>query len=111
MDIIDYVPWKDMIAISNDRSLALHSDKDGGMMWIQLRVDKPPLNNPKVRQAIAWAVDRQAVLDSVFFGRGRLLGGLPRHHPLALGHRHDNKYVFYYTTLRAEPAGRQELLA
>lgn len=101
VDIIDYVPWKDMVAISNDRSLALHSDKDGGMMWIQIRVDKPPLNNPKVRQAIAWAIDRQAVLESVFFGRGRVLGGLPAP-PWMLGYSPDRQGVYGLNVAKAK---------
>ena len=77
VDIIDYVPWKDMSTIEADKKLALYSDKEGAMMFLVMRVDKPPLNNPKVRQAISYAIDRKAVLDTVFFGRGRVLGGLP----------------------------------
>ena len=77
VDIIDYVPWKDMMTIEADRKLALYSDKEGAHMYLMMGVDKPPLNHPKVRQAINYAIDRQAVLDAVFFGRGRLLGGLP----------------------------------
>ena len=76
VDIIDYVPWKDMAAIEADKRLALHSDKEGAQMFLVMRVDKPPLDNPKVRQAINYAIDKQAVLDTVFFGRGRVLGGL-----------------------------------
>ncbi len=77
VDIIDYVPWKDMVAIEADKKLALYSDREGAHMYLLMGVDKPPLNHPKVRQAINYAIDRQAVLDAVFFGRGRVLGGLP----------------------------------
>ncbi len=77
VDIIDYVPWKDMSAIEADKKLALYSDKEGAHMYLLMGVDKPPLSHPKVRQAINYAIDRQAVLDAVFFGRGKLLGGLP----------------------------------
>lgn len=77
VDIIDYVPWKEMRAIEADKKLALHSDKEGAHMYLLFGVDKPPLNNYKVRQAINYAIDRQAVLDTIFFGRGRVLGGLP----------------------------------
>ena len=77
VDIIDYVPWKDMMVIEADKKLALYSDKEGAHMYLMMSVDKPPLNHPKVRQAINYAIDRQAVLDAVFFGRGRILGGLP----------------------------------
>ncbi len=77
VDIIDYVPWKDMTAIEADKKLALYSDKEGAHMYLLMGVDKPPLSHPKVRQAINYAIDRQAVLDAVFFGRGKILGGLP----------------------------------
>jgi ABC-type transport system substrate-binding protein len=77
VDIIDYVPWKDMSIIEADRKLVLYSDREGAHMYLLMGVDKPPLDNPKVRQAINYAIDRQAVLDTIFFGRGRVLGGLP----------------------------------
>lgn len=77
VDIIDYVPWKDMMTIEADKKLALYSDREGAHMYLMMGVDKPPFNHPKVRQAINYAIDRQAVLDAVFFGRGKLLGGLP----------------------------------
>ncbi len=77
VDIIDYVPWKDMGLIEADRKLVLYSDREGAHMYLLMGVDKPPLDNPKVRQAINYAIDRQAVLDTIFFGRGRVLGGLP----------------------------------
>ncbi|HWT79512.1 MAG TPA: ABC transporter substrate-binding protein, partial [Candidatus Methylomirabilis sp.] len=77
VDIIDYVPWKDMSIIEADKKLALYSDREGAHMYLLMGVDKPPLDNPKVRQAINFALDRQSVLDTIFFGRGRVLGGLP----------------------------------
>ncbi|HWU37617.1 MAG TPA: ABC transporter substrate-binding protein, partial [Candidatus Acidoferrum sp.] len=77
VDIIDYVPWKDMSILEADRKLTLYSDREGAHMYLLMGVDKAPLDNPKVRQAINLAVDRQAVLDTIFFGRGRVLGGLP----------------------------------
>lgn len=77
VDIIDYVPWKDMSIIEADKKLVLYSDREGAHMYLLMGMDKPPLDNPKVRQAINYAIDRQAVLDTIFFGRGRVLGGLP----------------------------------
>lgn len=77
VDIIDYVPWKDMGLIEADKKLRLYSDREGAHMYLLLGVDRRPLTDPRVRQAISYAIDRQAVLDTVFFGRGRVLGGLP----------------------------------
>ena len=43
-------------------------------------VDKPPFNNKKLRQAVAWAIDKRAILAVAYFGvrRGRLRGGAHR---------------------------------
>jgi glutathione transport system substrate-binding protein len=75
VDLIDYVPWKQQAAVERDPNLKLHSDKEMLFMWLTFRMDKPPFDNPKVRQAIAWAVDRQAVVKNVFFGRGEIMTG------------------------------------
>ncbi|MEX3011101.1 ABC transporter substrate-binding protein [Hoeflea sp. TYP-13] len=42
----------------------------------------PPLDNPKVRQAIAHAIDRQAIIDGAMFGYGTPIGThFAPHHP------------------------------
>ncbi|MGA8923673.1 MAG: peptide ABC transporter substrate-binding protein [Candidatus Dormiibacterota bacterium] len=38
--------------------------------WIVFRVTSPPLNNPKLRQAIAEAIDRNAFVSQIFQGQG-----------------------------------------
>ena len=43
---------------------------------------KPPLDNPKVREAIAHAIDRQAIIDGAMFGYGTPIGThFAPHHP------------------------------
>lgn len=43
---------------------------------------KPPFDNPKVRQAIAHAIDRQAIIDGAMFGLGTPIGThFAPHHP------------------------------
>ena len=43
---------------------------------------KPPFDNPKVRQAIAHALDRQAIIDGAMFGQGTPIGThFAPHHP------------------------------
>jgi peptide/nickel transport system substrate-binding protein len=39
-----------------------------------LNTARPPLNNLKVRQAIAYAIDRKAIIDAVAFGEGEITG-------------------------------------
>jgi len=43
---------------------------------------KPPFDDPKVRQAIAHAIDRQAIIDGAMFGQGTPIGThFAPHHP------------------------------
>ncbi len=43
---------------------------------------KPPFDNPKVRQAIAHSIDRQAIIDGAMFGLGTPIGShFAPHHP------------------------------
>jgi peptide/nickel transport system substrate-binding protein/glutathione transport system substrate-binding protein len=75
VDMIDYLPWKQMAAVERDAKLRLLGDKEMLFMFALINFRKPPLDNPKVREAIARAVNREAMLKNVFFGRGQVIGG------------------------------------
>jgi oligopeptide transport system substrate-binding protein len=57
-------------AVSSDSGLSrqLVKTPDLTTFWIVFRVNSPPLNNLKVRQAIAQAIDRNAFVRQVFSG-------------------------------------------
>lgn len=42
----------------------------GGGFELVMRTDLPPFNDKRVRQAVSKALDRQAIIDTVLFGRG-----------------------------------------
>jgi peptide/nickel transport system substrate-binding protein len=44
-------------------------------IWLNTRV--PPFDNVKLRQAVAAALDRREIIDTVLLGRGRLTAALP----------------------------------
>jgi peptide/nickel transport system substrate-binding protein len=48
----------------------------GRWYWIMTEDTKPPIDNPLVRKAISFAIDRKAMADSLFFGHAKpILGG------------------------------------
>ena len=44
-----------------------------GVLWIWFNCAKPPFNDKRVRQAVAYAVDKKEVLKAVFWGLGKTL--------------------------------------
>jgi ABC-type transport system substrate-binding protein len=77
VDLIDYVPWKDMDAIRSDPKLRLYSDTASAGVWAFFNVARPPLDNITVRRAINWAANRDAMVKAAFFGNGSPMQNIP----------------------------------
>lgn len=62
-------------SVSGDSALSrqLVKTPDLTSFWIVFRTNSPPLDNPKLRQAIAQALDRDAFVAQVFAGQGQPL--------------------------------------
>ena len=48
-----------------------------GCNWIYFNVSKPPFNNKKVRQAIAYALDKKEMVKGMFWGLGEPVNNQP----------------------------------
>lgn len=59
-------------AVTGDSSLSRQLVRTPGLTvyWITFRTNSPPLDNARLRQAIAQALDRQAFVTQVFTGQG-----------------------------------------
>ncbi|WGF88033.1 ABC transporter substrate-binding protein [Marinivivus vitaminiproducens] len=76
VDLIEYVPWQSMAAIEGDSALRL-TTTNGPFMGLGFNGARGPFADPKVRQAAAFAINRQDIVDAVFFGRGAPLESIP----------------------------------
>lgn len=75
----------------------------GTPLGFYFNVKKPPLDDQSVRDAINFAVDRQAILDKVFFGIGKVEMSIAGHGVAGRLDDFDNKYPF-------DPAKSRQLL-
>jgi peptide/nickel transport system substrate-binding protein len=66
----DLVEPQDVPTIEGDENLELAERPAFNVAYVGINQAKPPMNNLKVRQAIAHGLDRQAVVDNFYGGRG-----------------------------------------
>ena len=70
VDFIEYAPAKDIPQMKADKTLAIAGDQNTNIRYLgfNLTMKDKPWANPKVRQAISMAMDRQAIVDAAFYG-------------------------------------------
>jgi peptide/nickel transport system substrate-binding protein len=76
IDLIEYVPWQTMAAIEADPRLKLDTT-NGPFMDLMFNGRTGPFRDPRVRRATGFAIRREDIVQSAFFGRGSPLRGLP----------------------------------
>ncbi len=77
-DISFDLPAKDFTEMKKQAKLKLVSNTIGnGMYSLELNVVKPPFNNMKVRQAIAYALPYDKIIEAAMYGHARPLFGGP----------------------------------
>lgn len=76
LDMIEYVPWQSMGAVEADPRLKLDTQY-GPFMDVLFNGTSGPFADPRVRRAVAHAVKREDIVKVAFFGRGKILEGVP----------------------------------
>lgn len=77
-DISFDLPAKDFVELKKDGKLKLVSNPIGnGMYSLELNVKNPPFDNEKVRQAVAYAIPYEKIVEAAMFGHARPLFGGP----------------------------------
>jgi peptide/nickel transport system substrate-binding protein len=79
-DIVDFVPFSQLEQLNAQPGIKAQNFPIQQTTFIILNVTKPPLNDLKVRQALNYATDKEAIIKSVFFGQGQVMNA-----PIPLG--------------------------
>lgn len=75
VDLIETVPWKDADSLEKTPNIKLDS-VNGPFMQLQFNTKFKPFNDPRVRQAISYAIDRKSIINTAFSGRGEAIYGM-----------------------------------
>lgn len=78
VDVITPVPPQFGLGLKNNPQVALNQSPGSAVFWVALNTEQKPLNDVRVRQALSFATDQQALLKAVMFGFGS-----PANSPLA----------------------------
>ncbi len=99
VDIIEYVPWKYSSIIEKDSKLKLDST-NGPFMLLQFNTHVKPFSDPRVRQAVSYAINRNVVLNTAFNGRGAPIYGIaiPKGY---MGYSERSNHYFSYNPAKA----------
>jgi peptide/nickel transport system substrate-binding protein len=75
LDLIDELPPKDVAPLKANPKLRVLETPGLGYRRIELNTTRPPFSAKPLRQAVAWAVNREAIHRAVFFATGAVAQG------------------------------------
>ena len=75
LHIAQFIPPHLLKRVSADKNVVVKSTSPVEVMFLAMNMKFKPWDNKKVRQAVAYAIDRQAIVNSIFQGGASLLHG------------------------------------
>jgi peptide/nickel transport system substrate-binding protein len=92
-DISYELPFKDFREMKAGGKLDVVSlPFSNGIQYIGMNVTKPPFDNPRVRQAVAYAIPYQKIMDAVLFGLANPMFGAAADKPTEVAWPQPTKY-------------------
>ncbi len=92
-DISYDLPNKDFVELKDSGKLTIISTPySNGIQYIGMNVKNPPFDNLKVRQAVAYALPYQKIMDAVLFGLAKPMFGAPANAPTEVAWPQPHKY-------------------
>lgn len=75
-DVIYTVPFNEVSALDTDPNVVVDSTPGGTVHFLAMVTNRPPFDDIRVRQALNYAIDRQAIVDTIFAGQATVANGL-----------------------------------
>jgi peptide/nickel transport system substrate-binding protein len=75
VDVIDFLSRENMATIKADPNLLLVAEDHPSAQSFDLEYGTPPYNDKRVRQALNYAVDKEAILKNLLGGAGNIMDG------------------------------------
>ncbi len=72
VDVIDFVPLSQVASVGSQPNLKSQAFTIAQMYFIMLNNEQKPLTDVKVRQALNYATDKEAIVKTVFFDYGKV---------------------------------------
>lgn len=94
VDLIDYVPWSAMDAIEANEALSLSKVDAGAFMFLSFN-GAGVFADKRLREAVAFGLRRQEFVESIFFGFGAPMTGVPRSSSSPYYHEDQAKFWGY----------------
>jgi peptide/nickel transport system substrate-binding protein len=89
-DVIDFVPFSQITALNGNGGVKAQTFTIQQTAFVMLNNSKPPLNDVKVRQALNYATDKEAIIKNVYFGQAKVMNA-----PIPMGTYYDKSLPGY----------------
>ncbi|WP_031468096.1 ABC transporter substrate-binding protein [Sciscionella sediminilitoris] len=76
VDVIDQVPVALIDVLRSDERIRILNSQTGTWQPFTMRVDRPPFDDVRVRQALRLVIDREQMINQVLSGQGRVANDL-----------------------------------
>jgi peptide/nickel transport system substrate-binding protein len=73
VDLIFQVPPQEAARLAKNPNLVVYTPPSARVIWIYLNTQKEPLRDKRVREALYYAIDRDAIVKNIFAGTAKLL--------------------------------------
>jgi peptide/nickel transport system substrate-binding protein len=76
IDVTWQLPLRDIDSLEQDPDIDIYSEPSRELLYLFLNTEMPPFDNQLVRQAIAYAVPYDEIIDKVMYGHAQKMGSV-----------------------------------